>query len=281
MLRNTRKPIVGGNALLVAVFGAAWPIHAQNPKAQDAASPYPSMAPIAQYRMDREAEIALARTAAPASISRDAEILVLGQKNLETAVKGKSGVVCAVGRAFGGPLNNPEFWNPKNRSPICYNPPAARSLLPYAMKQTGMALAGASKAQIAEAIRTAVAKRELGAPESGSMAYMMSKEAYLTDRGGHNLAHVMFELPRNGVFQDDPNFFVSWDPAPVIEFNVPVGQWSDGTAMAGQDGHHSDDLAARGRARRSKLTVAVVQRGVPATSASHVGTSGGRRAGHR
>jgi hypothetical protein len=99
------------------------------------------------------------------------------------------------------------------------------------MKQTGMALAGASKAQIIDAIKTAVAKKELGAPESGSMAYMMSKSAYLTDRGGHNLAHMMFELPRNGVFQDDPAFFVSWDPAPVIEFNVPVGQWSDGTPI--------------------------------------------------
>jgi hypothetical protein len=190
-----------------------------------------SMAPIAQYRMDRDAEIALARTAAPASISRDAEILVLGEKNFEIAVQGKNGFVCAVGRAFAGPLNNPEFWNPKNRSPICYNPPAARSLWPYAMKQTGMALAGASKAQITDAIRTAVAKKELGPPESGSMAYMMSKEAYLTDRGGHNLAHVMFELPRDGVFHDNPDFFVSWDPAPAIEFNVPVGQWSDGTLV--------------------------------------------------
>ena len=230
MLRNAGKAIGWGNVVLVAWLGAAWPIQAQDTKAQDTKSPYPSMAPIEQYRMGREAEIALARTAAPPSISRDATILVLGQKNFETAVHGKNGFVCAVGRAFGGPLNNPEFWNPKNRSPICYNPPAARSLLPYAMKQTEMALAGASRAQITDAIRTAVAKKELGAPESGSMAYMMSKDAYLTDRGGHNLAHLMFELPPNG-FQDDPNFFVSWDPAPVIEFNVPVGQWSDGTAI--------------------------------------------------
>jgi hypothetical protein len=229
MLRNTGKAIGWGNVVLVALFGTAWPIQAQDTKAQDPKSPYPSMAPIEQYRMDRDAEIALARTAAPPSISRDATILVLGQENFETAVHGKNGFVCAVGRAFGGPLNNPEFWNPKNRSPICYNAPAARSLLPYALKQTGMALAGASKAQITDAIRTAVAKKELGAPEPGSMAYMMSKEAYLTDQDGHNLAHLMFELPRSG-FQDNPNFFVSWDPAPVIEFNVPVGQWSDGTA---------------------------------------------------
>jgi hypothetical protein len=220
------------NVMLVAVLGGAWPIQAQDTK-----SPYPTMAPIEQYRMDRDAEIALARTAAPASISRDAEILVLGQKNYETAVKGKNGFLCVVGRAFAGPLNNPEFWSPKNRSPICWNPPAVRSLWPYAVKETGMALAGASKAQIVEAIKTAVAKKELGVPETGSMAYMMSKEAYLTDRGDHNLAHVMFELPRNGVFQDDPNYFVSWDPAPVIEFNVPVGQWSDGTNITVSNSH--------------------------------------------
>ena len=231
MLRNTGKAIGWGGVALVAMFGASWLIQAQDTNAQDTKSPYPTMAPIEQYRMDRNAEIALARTAAPPSISRDAEILVLGQKNFETAVQGKNGFVCAVGRAFAGPLNNPEYWSPKNRSPICYNPPAVRSLLPYAMKQTGMALAGASRVQITDAIRTAVAKKELGAPESGSMAYMMSKGAYLTDRGGHNLAHLMFELPRNGVFQDEPDFFVTWDPAPVIEFNVPVGQWSDGTPV--------------------------------------------------
>ncbi len=226
MLRNTGKAVGWGHVVLLAVFASARPI-----QAQDAKSPYPNMAPIAQYRMERGAEIALARTAAPASISRDAEIMILGQRNFEVAVKGTNGFVCAVGRAFAGPLSNPEFWNPKNRSPICYNSAAARSLWPYAIKQTGMALAGASKAQITEAIRTAVAKKELGAPESGSMAYMMSKEAYLTDRGGHNLAHLMFELPSSSAFQDNPDFFVSWDPAPVIEFNVPVGQWSDGSLV--------------------------------------------------
>ena len=239
MLRYTGKAIGWGNIVLVAVFGAAWPSQAQVTQAQDTKSPYPSMAPIEQYRMDRDAEIALARTAAPPSISRDAEVLVLGQKNFETAVQGKNGFVCLVGRAFAGPLNNREFWNPKNRSPICLNPPAVRSLMPYAMKEAGMALAGASKAQITDAVRTAVAKKELGAPEPGSMAYMMSKEAYLTDQGGHNLAHLMFEFPANafGAFQDSPNYFVSWDPAPVIEFNVPTGQWSDGTGVTATASH--------------------------------------------
>ncbi len=230
MFRNIGRAIGWEGVAFIAVFGAAWPVQAQNTEAPDARSPYPNMAPIAQYRMDRDAEIALARTGAPASISQDAEVMVMGQRNFEVAVQGKNGFVCLVGRAFGGPLANPEFWNPKNRSPMCFNPPAARSLLPYAMKQVGMALAGASKAQIVDAIRSAVSKKELGPPELGSMIYMMSKEAYLTDRGGHNLAHVMFELPRTEA-SFNPDFFVSWDPAPVIEFNVPVGQWSDGTPV--------------------------------------------------
>src|SRR6185312_7529373 len=162
---NWRRSMIGAMAgttgltiALVATLGAAAPMQAQHAHSGDADSPYPAMAPIAEYRMDRDAEIALARTAAPASISRDAEIMVMGQKNFEVAVKGKNGFVCAVGRAFAGPLNNPEFWNPKNRSPVCFNPPAARSLWPYAMKEAGMALAGATKEQIFNAVKAAVAK---------------------------------------------------------------------------------------------------------------------------
>lgn len=222
----------GGTLVLAALFGVGWRMETPQARAQDPPSPYPNMAPIAQYGMDRDAEIAMARTAAPVTITRDAEIWVLGRTNFEVAVRGTNGYLCVVGRAFAGPLNNPEFWNPKNRSPICLNPPAVRSLWPYAIKQTGLALAGATRAQITEAIRTAVARKELGPPETGSMAFMMSRDAYLTDQGSHNLAHIMFELPRDGVFPDSSEYFVSWDPAPVIEFNVPVGRWSDGTDIA-------------------------------------------------
>lgn len=234
MYRNAGTVVGWGSLVLIALCGAARPARRPGGPATATASPYPTMAPISEYRMDRDSEIALARTGAPAPISRDAEVWVLGRKNYEIAVRGRNGYMCVVGRAFGGPLTNPEFWNPKNRSPMCLDPAAARSLWPYAMKQTGMALAGASKAQITDAIRAAVARKELGAPALGSMIYMMSKGAYLTDQGSHNLSHVMFELPRNGVFQDDSTSFVSWEPAPVIEFNVPVGHWSDGTDASGK-----------------------------------------------
>jgi len=41
-------------------------------QAQEAKELYPSMAPLDQYLMDRDAEIAMARSAAPEAISRDA-----------------------------------------------------------------------------------------------------------------------------------------------------------------------------------------------------------------
>src|SRR5579862_9797459 len=154
---------------LIALLAAAGPLQAQVTKVSEVKLVYPSMAPIEQNRMDRDAEIALARTAAPASISRDAEVMVMGQKHYEIAVKGTNGFVCLVGRAFTGPLTNPEYWNPKNRSPACLNPPAARSVLPFYLKEADMVLAGFSKPQIDAGIKSALDKKELGAPESGSM----------------------------------------------------------------------------------------------------------------
>src|SRR5229473_3319529 len=105
--------------VLAALLSPAWPAQAQDAKAH-----YPSMAPIDQYLMDRNAEIALARSAAPDSISRDAEVSVLGRRGYETAVKGKNGFVCVVERGWMGPFAGEfavNFWNPKLRGPICFN----------------------------------------------------------------------------------------------------------------------------------------------------------------
>src|SRR5215471_3454949 len=92
--------------------------------------PYPKMAPVEQYLMEKTAEIQLARSAAPDSISRDATILVLGQQGYETAVTGKNGFVCIVARSWTAAFDWPEFWNPKVRAADCMNPPSARSMMP-------------------------------------------------------------------------------------------------------------------------------------------------------
>ncbi|MGA8214730.1 MAG: hypothetical protein WB799_14135 [Candidatus Sulfotelmatobacter sp.] len=208
-------------------------------QAHDTATPYQSMAPIDQYLMaDRNAEVTLARSAAPEVISRDATILVLGRHGYETAVEGKNGFVCVVERAWMSPFNRPEFWNPKIRGPVCFNPPAARSILPTTYKRTEMALAGQTKAQIMDGTKAAFDKGRLPALEPGAMSYMMSKEAYLTDAEGHNLSHLMFYAPlTDGAAwgADLPNSPVMLNPQfkgtqPIDVFVVPVGRWSDGTA---------------------------------------------------
>ena len=225
--------------ILILILGATW-----QAQAQDAKAPYPSMAPIEQYLMtDRNAEIALARSAAPEAISRDATILVLGRHGYETAVKGKNGFVCAVERGWMGPFNGEDaanFWNPKIRGPICFNPPAARSILPLTYKRTEMILAGKSKAQIIDALRAADETKELPPLEPGAMSYMMSKDQYLTDGGDHHwMAHLMFytplmdgavwgaDLPKSPVMLN-PQF--SGAPEPIDVFMVPAGRWSDGSA---------------------------------------------------
>src|SRR5580698_2261972 len=223
--------IIGlASSVLVVALGASSRAQAQSK------SPYPSMAALNQYLMpDRNAEIALARSAAPDSISRDAKVLVLGPHGYETAVDGKNGFVCAVERGWMAPFDNPEFWNPKIRGPLCFNPPAARSMLPMTYKRTEMVLAGQSKAQVMEGIRV-FAKKELPPLEPGAFTYMLSKEAYLTDRGDHNMAHLMFYTPvMDGAIwgADLPKSPIMLSPQFAQEgidvFMVLTGMWSDGT----------------------------------------------------
>jgi hypothetical protein len=237
MKRMIVRTITLRSFTLIVVLGAAW-----QALAQDAKAPYLSMAPLDQYLIaDRNAEIALARSAAPESISRDAEVLVLGRHGYETAVKGKNGFVCVVERGWMSPFDgdgSAGFWNPKLRGPVCFNPPAARSILPMTYKRTEMVLAGESKAQIIDGIKMFM-KQELPPLEPGAMSYMMSKEQYLSDEGNHHwMAHLMFytplmdgavwgaDLPKSPVMLN-PQFRGA--PEPIDVFMVPAGWWSDGT----------------------------------------------------
>jgi hypothetical protein len=220
-------------ALTSFTLAAAWPA-----QAQDAKAPYPSMAPLDQYLMERKAEITLARSAAPESIAKDAEVLVFGPHGYETAIKGKNGFVCIVERSWTRGIEEPDFWNPKVRSPICFNAPAARSNVPITIKKTQLLLAGKSKVQMAGDIKAALDRKELSTPESGAMCYMMSKQGYLNDHDGHWRPHLMFFFP----VTDPAGWGADLPGSPVIGFKnapdgltlfmVPVGKWSDGTAAA-------------------------------------------------
>ena len=225
-----------GAVALAIMLGEFWPA-----QAQDAKVPYPNMAPLDQYLMDRNAEIAMAQSAAPEAISHDADVLVLGRHGYETAVKGKNGFVCAVERAWMGPFEGDgasSFWKDKVRGPVFYISPPVRSVFRFMYKRTEMVLAGQSKAQIFEGMKTFV-KQGMPSLEPGAMAYMMSKEQYLNDDVHHNwIAHLMFYTPLmdgSALGADLPHSPVMLHPQfrgvpePIDNFMVPTGLWSDGT----------------------------------------------------
>ncbi len=230
MKRPMIRTIKTRSFALVVLLGAACLAQAQQ------AETYPKMAPLDQYLMAGDAEIALARSAAPESISHDAEVLVLGRHGYENAVKGKNGFVCLVERSWTAPIDDPNFWNPKLRGPICLNPPAARSYLPLTIKKTEFLLAGQAKAQMFESIKARLDKKELPTPEVGAMSYMMSKEQYLGDSAQHWHPHLMFFLPQTdtatwGADLKGSPIFGATDPEDRLTvFFVPVAKWSDGTA---------------------------------------------------
>ena len=226
--------------LLVTVPAGASPAG----PSQESVASYSNMAPLDQYLMaDRNAEIAMARSAAPPSISADAEVRVLGRHGYETAVQGKNGFVCLVERSWMSHFTFAQFWNPKMRGPICFNPPAVRSILPLTIKRTELVLAGLTKDQIIEGLKAFDAK---GLPplEAGAMSFMMSPQGYLNDQAGHWLPHLMFYIPltdSKSVGADltgspvilNPQF--NGAPEPITEFMVPVSTWSDGTAAPRRD----------------------------------------------
>ncbi len=204
--------------------------------AQADRDPYPAMAPLGKYLVaDRDSEIALARSAAPKSISDSAEVMVLGPTGYTTAVKGSNGFLCIVERSWGAATDDPEFWNPKIRAPICFNASARKTVVAIYLLKTNLVLAGKSRATIAHAIATALDTKELPGLEPGAMCYMMSKQQYLNDRGKSWHPHVMIFARGDATGSWGANL----DSSPVIASNDPeermtimmiwAGRWSDGT----------------------------------------------------
>jgi hypothetical protein len=232
-----RTALLMASAALVLALGCTLGLPAQA-RPQNPAS-YPLMAPIQQYLIaDQQTEIALARSAAPAKISGAATVLVLGRDGYRTVAEGTNGFTCLVERSWMSPFDSPQFWNPKIRGPICYNPPAVRTVLPYTITRTKLVCAGVSKAQMHARILATLAKNELPAPESGAMSYMMSKGGYLGDGVGHWYPHLMFSVRATSA----ANWGANLDGSPIMYnssfrdvpepetiFMMAVPHWSDGT----------------------------------------------------
>lgn len=209
---------------------------------------YPDMGPLSRYMMaDRRAEIDLARSAMPASIAKNATVLVFTTHGYETAISGSNGFTCIVERAWMKPFDDPEFWNFHARLPTCYNPQASRTVLPYTIYRTKLVLAGVGKTELLQRLTAAIAAGQLPTPEPGNVAYMLSKRQYITDGTGKGATHawrphLMFYTPKENragagaswgaALPGSPVVFNYWNkiqPEPWAQFFVPVTRWSDGS----------------------------------------------------
>lgn len=231
MQKKKREFVILRFVALTVLACATWHSSARAREATD-----PSMAPVGQYLMAEQVEIALARSAAPFLISADATVMTLGRKGYTTAAQGSNGFLCLVERSWGSATTDPEFWNPRVRGPICFNPAAARTFAPIYLMKTRLVLAGKSKAEINSALASAFNRKDLPSLEPGAMCYMLSQEQYLGDQGKRWHPHLMFFISGDATKSWGGNLAGS----PIIATNDPeeratifivrVDHWSDGTS---------------------------------------------------
>ena len=235
MPENKVGAIVIKGFALVVVLGIAHEAMAQNTATK--------ITPVDEYlMMDQVAEIALARSAAPESISRDANVMILGRNGFETAVKGKNGFVCIVGRSWTSAADA-DFADPKVRVPMCVNAAAARTYLLRVTKIAELILAGRTKAQMEAAYAAAIDKKELPPMEPGAMCYMMGKQGYGGASAPHWPPHLMF-------FYSDiepaiwganlPGSPITGIAAPaehLTQFVIPTQRYSDGSEYLPSSAH--------------------------------------------
>ncbi|HZQ20814.1 MAG TPA: hypothetical protein VFA90_19150 [Terriglobales bacterium] len=235
MQKNAVETIALTFVVLLIFSGAVPHARAQNTSNPDPSNPYPTMAPLSAYLMPQNSEVALARSAAPKSISYGAEVMALGHDGYTTAAKGTNGFLCIVERSWGAATTEKFFWNSKIRAPICFNAAAARTFAPIYLMKTRLVLAAKSKAEIVQATDSAFESKQLPALEPGAMCYMLSKQQYLNDQGKNWHPHLMFFV--------SGDVGKSWGAdlpgSPVISANDPeervtifmlwVSKWSDGT----------------------------------------------------
>ena len=156
--------------------------------------------PLSQYMMPRDAEVALAKSAAPANISDRATIKVLTTSGYQVVREGDNGFACIVMRGWSAPTYTPaQFLNlvydTTVRAPICFNPAASRSVMPYYELRQKLGMEGKTPDQIAEGVQAAYAKGELPKRERVSFAYMWSTDQYLGSGIGHWHPHLMVFAP--------------------------------------------------------------------------------------
>ena len=165
--------------------------------AGQAVAQYP---PLREYMMQRDAEIALAKSAAPANISERATIKVRTASGYEAVHQGNNGFVCMVMRGWTAPTYTPTqfrnlVYDATVRAPICFDPAASRTVMPYYELRSKLGMEGKTPEQIAESVQSAYVTGKLPKRESVSFAYMWSADQNLGPGIGAWHPHMMIFAP--------------------------------------------------------------------------------------
>jgi hypothetical protein len=155
--------------------------------------------PLSEYMMPEDSEIALAKSAAPKSISDRATIKVLTTSGYHVVHEGDNGFVCVVMRGFAAPTFTPAslrtlVYDPKTRAPICFDPQAAKTALPYYELRHKLGMEGKTPDQITALVQAAYKKGDIPKRDSASFAYMWSADQVLGP-ANHWHPHMMVFLP--------------------------------------------------------------------------------------
>jgi hypothetical protein len=159
----------------------------------------PAYPPLREYLMPEQDEITLAESAAPAAITDHATIKVLSPSGYRIARQGQNGFTCLVMRGWTAPTYTPAqfrnfVYDATIRAPICFDPVATRSVLPYYELRSQVGMSGRTPAQIAESVQEAYSTGKLPKREA-SLAYMWSADQTLGQGIGHWHPHMMVFLP--------------------------------------------------------------------------------------
>jgi hypothetical protein len=171
----------------------------------------PARPAIGDYLMPRDAELALARSAAPANVSDRATIKVLTTSGFQVAEKGDNGFVCMVMRGWSAPTYTPAqfrdlVYDAKVTAPICFDPEASKTVMPYYELRTKLGMEGKTPDQIAQGLEAAYARGVLPTREGVSFAYMWSADQNLASGVGHWHPHMMIFAPyyKNAMLGTNP-----------------------------------------------------------------------------
>ena len=196
-------------------------------------------------RLSDADEIALALTAAPASITAGAAVSILRDGKFAKVRDGSTGWVCVVGR-------DPRV-KPIAVAPQCYNPEGARTSMQEGMLRAQLWSRNFSNTAIQRDVDAAFQRGTLQHPSKPVMIYMMSSHQVLESFQGDSEwttgawhPHIMIYLPHATAGQfalDEQNqagpVSVSSD-ARGVQLVVVLPHWADSPASPDEAADHHD-----------------------------------------